>query len=316
MAQRVRHARKTVVCENQGRVQPENARNEREEVMDPNLLKKLGMIAFQAPADDLGGGGDDGADDPEAPEDGDDGEDGDDDDESDEPEDGDADEADEPEDEDDGEEADDADLGKRAQKRIGKLVKERNAANAELKRVKGELESARKLAGDDGKAILAAAGRSGILPGLMTKDEAQAFDAIERYPRVIERYQDWLDEHESGDEFGEGDAAMSYGAVKKRVRQLTRELGDLKDEYGARQRELRQKVRKIFELGMKAYRKGAKADEDGETPKKGKKKQQKPSAHPHGRKPVAKGGRKVNWGDIDSTDALVRKIASQNEGEE
>lgn len=315
MAQRVRHARKTVVCENQGRVQPENARNEREEVMDPNLLKKLGMIAFQAPADDLGGGGDDGADDPEAPEDGDDGEDGGDDDESDEPEDGDADEADEPEDEDDGEEADDADLGKRAQKRIGKLVKERNAANAELKRVKGELESARKLAGDDGKVILAAAGRSGILPGLMTKDEAQAFDAIERYPRVIERYQDWLDEHESGDEFGEGDAAMSYGAVKKRVRQLTRELGDLKDEYGARQRELRQKVRKIFELGMKAYRKGAKADEDGETPNKGKKKP-KPSAHPHGRKPVAKGGKKSNWGAVDGDDAFVRMIASENEGEE
>ncbi len=293
--------------------------------MDPNLLKRLGMIAFQAPADDFGGGGGDDADEPE---DGDEGADGDgddddadesdepDDDGDDEPEDGDADESDEPDDDgDDGEEADDADLGKRAQKRIGKLVKERNAANAELKRVKGELESARKLAGDDGKAILAAAGRSGILPGLMTKDEAEAFDAIERIPRVIERYQDWLDEHESGDEFGEGDSAMSYGAVKKRVRQLTAELGDLKDEYGARQRELRQKVRKIFELGMKAYRKGAQADEGEGKPKKGKKKQ-KPSAHPHGRKPVAKGGKKRDWGAIDGDDAFVRMIASENEGEE
>lgn len=285
--------------------------------MDPNLLKRLGMIAFQAPADDFGGGGGDDANEPETPEDGDEGADGDgDDDESDEPEDGDADESDEPDDDgDDGEEAEDADLGKRAQKRIGKLVKERNAANAELKRVKGELESARKLAGDDGKAILAAAGRSGILPGLMTKDEAEAFDAIERIPRVIERYQDWLDEHESGDEFGEGDSAMSYGAVKKRVRQLTGELGDLKDEYGARQRELRQKVRKIFELGMKAYRKGAQADEGEGKPKKGKKKQ-KPSAHPHGRKPVAKGGKKRDWGAIDGDDAFVRMIASENEGEE
>ena len=285
--------------------------------MDPNLLKRLGMITFQAPADDNGGGGGGDADELEKPDDGDDGSDGDgdgDDGSDGDGEDGDGSDGDGEDGEDEDECEEDAKLGQRAQKRIGKLVKERNAANAELKRVKGELESARKLAGDDGKAILAAASRTGILPGLMTKDEAEAFENMARYPRVIERYQDWLDEHEPGDEFGNGESAMSYGAVKKRVRQLTGALEDLKDEYGARQRELRQKVRKIFDLGMKAYRKGAKADEGEGTPKKGK--SQKPSAHPHGRKPIAGGGKKVNWGDIDSTDALVLKIASQNEGEE
>ena len=177
------------------------------------------------------------------------------------------------------------------------------------------LENAQKLSGDDGKAILAAASRTGILPGLMTKDEAEAFTSMSRYPRVIENYQDWLDDHENGDEYVSGDTTMSYGQVKKRVRQLTAELEELKDEYGGRQKELRQKVRKIFELGMKAYRKGEGAGDEGKKDPK-KKAKQKPSAHPHGKKPIAgKGGKKKNWGEVDGNDAFVRMIASQSEGE-
>ena len=154
-----------------------------------------------------------------------------------------------------------------------------------------------------------------ILPGLMTKDEAEAFTQMSRYPRVIENYQDWLDEHENGDEYVSGDTTMSYGQVKKRVRQLTAELEELKDEYGGRQKELRQKVRKIFELGMKAYRKGEGAGDEGKKDPK-KKAKQKPSAHPHGKKPIAgKGGKKKNWGEVDGNDAFVRMIASQSEGE-
>lgn len=282
--------------------------------MDPNLLKKLGMIVCQAPAGDGGGGGDGGEEvDVEA--------------EGDEAEEETEEEAeedledeeteDETEEDLEGEEEDEGDeqLGKRAQKRIGKLVKERNSANAEVKRLQKELENAQKLSGDDGKAILAAASRTGILPGLMTKDEAEAFTSMSRYPRVIENYQDWLDEHENGDEYGSGDDAMSYGQVKKRVRQLTAELEELKDEYGGRQKELRQKVRKIFELGMKAYRKGEGAGDEGKKDPK-KKAKQKPSAHPHGKKPIAgKGGKKKNWGEVDGNDAFVRMIASQSEGE-
>lgn len=297
--------------------------------MDPNLLKKLGMIVCQAPVDDDNGGGggpgdtDDGADTDDDADDTDDDSDDDSDDDTDDGDDTDDDSDDDTDDgdtdddaDDDGKDGDDAELGKRAQKRIGKLVKERNSANAEVKRLQKELENAQKLSGDDGKAILAAASRTGILPGLMTKDEAEAFTSMSRYPRVIENYQDWLDEHENGDEYGSGDNAMSYGQVKKRVRQLTAELEELKDEYGGRQKELRQKVRKIFELGMKAYRKGEGAGDEG---KKGlkKKAKQKPSAHPHGKKPVAgKGGKKKNWGEVESTEDLVRMIASQNEGED
>ena len=297
--------------------------------MDPNLLKKLGMIVCQAPVDDDNGGGsgpddtddgadtDDDADDTDDDSDDDSDDDTDDGDDTDDDSDGDTDDGDTDDDaDDDGKDGDDAELGKRAQKRIGKLVKERNSANAEVKRLQKELENAQKLSGDDGKAILAAASRTGILPGLMTKDEAEAFTSMSRYPRVIENYQDWLDEHENGDEYGSGDNAMSYGQVKKRVRQLTAELNELKDEYGGRQKELRQKVRKIFELGMKAYRKGEGAGDEGK-PKPKKKAKQKPSAHPHGKKPIAgKGGKKKNWGEVDGNDAFVRMIASQNEGED
>ena len=283
--------------------------------MDPNLLKKLGMIVCQAPAGDGGGGGEE-VEEVDVEAEGDEAEEeteeeAEEDLEDEETED-DTEEDHEGEDEDEGDEQ----LGKRAQKRIGKLVKERNSANAEVKRLQKELENAQKLSGDDGKAILAAASRTGILPGLMTKDEAEAFTQMSRYPRVIENYQDWLDEHENGDEYVSGDTTMSYGQVKKRVRQLTAELEELKDEYGGRQKELRQKVRKIFELGMKAYRKGEGAGDEGKKDPK-KKVKQKPSAHPHGKKPVAgKGGKKKNWGEVDGNDAFVRMIASQNEGED
>ena len=278
--------------------------------MDPNLLKKLGMIVCQAPAGDGGGGGD-GGEEVDVEVEGDEAEEETEEEAEEDLEDEETEEDLEGEEEDEGDEQ----LGKRAQKRIGKLVKERNSANAEVKRLQKELENAQKLSGDDGKAILAAASRTGILPGLMTKDEAKAFTQMSQYPRVIENYQDWLDEHENGDEYVSGDDAMSYGQVKKRVRQLTAELEELKDEYGGRQKENRQKVRKIFELGMKAYRKGEGAGDEGKKDLK-KKAKQKPSAHPHGKKPIAgKGGKKKNWGEVDGNDAFVRMIASQSEGE-
>ena len=182
-----------------------------------------------------------------------------------------------------------------------------------MKRLQKELENAQKLSGDDGKAILAAASRTGILPGLMTKDEAEAFEAMSRYPAVIDHYRDWLDEHDTEDTYGEGDHAMTYGQVRKRVRKLAEELDDLKDQYGERRKELKGKVKRIFELGMEAYRKGA--GKPDEKKPKAKKVQKKPSVHPHGRKPIAKGGKKKNWGEVDGTDSFVKMIASQSNEE-
>ena len=252
------------------------------------LQKLMGSVCLKPaddPAGESGGGGngeeaeDVETDDDEESEDGED--EGDEDDEGEE-----ADEDDETEDDDEGEgddadeEDDDSELGARAQKRIRKLVDQKNSAEAELKKVKGELEEARKLSGDDGRAIMAAAERSGILPGLMTKDEAQAFKDMDDYRRVIARYENWLDEHDPSDEMEVGDdKTMSYAKVERRVRKLQAELGDLKDEYGERQKELRAKVRKIFEAGVEALKAGFKPGKAKKAKSgKGKKIETKPKA--------------------------------------
>ena len=57
-----------------------------------------------------------------------------------------------------------------------------------MKTLEKELDEAKKLSGDDGRAILAAAEASGILPGLMTKAEAEAFQDMADLPQVIEKY--------------------------------------------------------------------------------------------------------------------------------
>lgn len=144
--------------------------------------------------------------------------------------------------------------GKGAQKRIRQLVDERNS----LKKRVSELE---KLSGDDGKAILASAEATGILPQLMNKGEAEAFERMKDLPTIIDRYQDWLDDHDKEDELeiGEG-KTMTYGDVKKRVRRLRTELDGLKDTYGERHKELTAKVREIFETGKAALEAGWKPD--------------------------------------------------------
>lgn len=215
---------------------------------------------------------------------------------------------------DDGEDVDaeDSGLGKRAQKRIGKLIAERKEAESRLAAVKEQLEQAKRLGGDDGKAILAAAEKSGILPGLMSADEARAFGVLEEYPAVIEGYRDWLDEHGTGDELEIGGRTMTYGEVKKRVRRLTDELGAAKDDYGERRKVLQRKVRKIFQLGLEAYRRGGAAEgkkKGGEDAKKGR---TKPHDKPTGLKPRAEAGGKTNWGSVKSDRDFVAMIAAQN----
>ena len=273
------------------------------------LMMSLGQTpVYFAPADDEGGGA--------APEDTDEPE-TDDDDEEEEDSDDDSDD-DEDEDPDDGGEDDeddddsDDDSGKGAQKRIRQLNERKNAAEERVKTLEKELDEAKKLSGDDGRAILAAAEASGILPGLMTKAEAEAFQDMADLPQIIEKYRDWLDEHDSEDEFDLGnDRTMSYGAVRKRVRKLEAQLDDLKDRYGDRRRELQKKVRGIFELGLKAQEAGWSPD----SKKKPAKKTERKKLHdkPVGKKkPAAKSGKKANWGDIGDEKDFVRMIAASN----
>ena len=266
--------------------------------MDPKLLKLLG-ITVQAPVDDPedgAGGGRVDSDDSENPENPEDPEDTDDDD--DDPED-----PEDPEDpdgdDDDDSDDDDEELGARAQKRINKLIAQRKDAETRVKTLEQQLADARKLSGDDGKAIMRAAESSGILPGLMTKDEADAFVEMDRYRKVIANYEQWLDNHDPDDEFEIDDGkTMSYAKVERRVRKLQGELGDLKDEYGPRRKELLKKVREIFEAGVEALKAGKKKPGE-KKPKKTERKDESPKQKPTANSPKPKRGSEKNLEDMD-----------------
>ena len=282
-------------------------------------MLKIAKTGYLAPAGDEGGGSnaENGDGDDNEPDDGDDDNDdgddndGDDDDGDDNDDDNDGD--DDNDDADDGNDDGDDDgdgMGKGAQKRIRQLNERMKAAEGHARELERELEDAKKLSGDDGRALIAAAEATGILPGLMTKDEAKAFKDMADIPGVLESYQDWLDEHERDDELDIGGTTMSYGDVKKRVRKLRAKLDDLKDQYGDRRKELTAKVRSIFETGLAAQKAGWKP---GEKKTPAKKKGKKPLDKPTGKsKPTAHSSKKANWGDVDGEKSFIRMIAASN----
>jgi len=279
------------------------------------LMLTLGqMPVYLAPVDvdDVGGGDNDDIDDPENQDDDDEEADDDEADDDDEEADDDPENQDDDDDDDDDDDEGDKDLGKGAQKRIRQLVEQKNTAQSRVKDLEKQLEEAKKLSGDDGRALLAAAEATGILPGLMTKDEAKAFQDIAEIPSVIERYQDWLDDADREDEFELGNGkTMSYGDVKKRVRKLRAQLDDLKDRYGDRRKDLMAKVRGIFETGLAAQKAGWKPG-GKKTPAK-KNERKKLHDKPTGKnKPSVKPGKKANWGDVDGEDSFIRAIAASN----
>lgn len=171
----------------------------------------------------------------------------------------------------DGEEEPEEDEGEggRAQKRIRELVEAKKSATAEIETLKKQLEDAKKLSGDDGKALIRAAEASGILPEMMTKQEAEAFEQLECGPRVIEHYESWLEEHEKGDVYQLRDGkTLEFVEVKRRVRELKAEQEELKERYGARRSELKAKLKAIFEIGLAATKAGWKPEDKKVTKKK------------------------------------------------
>ncbi|MBO4708822.1 MAG: hypothetical protein J5727_03465 [Kiritimatiellae bacterium] len=240
------------------------------------------------------------------------------DDEESEEEDDDGDDEDDDEDEEDEDDDEDEDLkgvGERAKKRIGKLT-------GEVKDLKRELEEARKLTGDDGRAILAAAETAGILPQLMSADEAKGIKELDsktsakKYLKKLLRSDD--------DEFEIGGETRSRRWVQGELDDLEEEIGELRERYGAKRRELAEKSKRIFELGMAAQKAGWKPGEKGAEKKGAARKPHKGQKATKAAKPARKGlsfinrkkgGKKdLDWGSVtDDASAEAMLLAEMED---
>lgn len=232
--------------------------------------------------------------------------------------DGSDDEDDESDDDDEDEESDDDDddekksdreaMGKRAQKRIGKLT-------GEIKDLKRELEDARKLSGDDGKAILSAAETAGILPQLMSAEEAKGIQQLDSKTGVAKYLKKLL--RSDDDEFEIGGETRSRRWVQGELDDLQEEIGDLREKYGKKRTELAEKSKKVFELGMAAMKAGWKPGENKAT----KTKKAKKAPVSAGKKPkkglerITKKSRKgeINWGDVTDEASMEAALLAEME---
>ena len=215
------------------------------------------------------------------------------------------------EDEEDGEgDEDDAEkgMGKRAKQRIGKLT-------GEVKDLKRKLEEAQRLGGDDGKAILAAAETAGILPQLMSADEAKGIKELDSKTGAAKYLKKLL--RSDDDEFEIGGETRSRRWVQGELDDLNDEIGELRERYGAKHRELAEKSKEIFELGMAAKKAGWKPGE-----KKGKAERSsairtKTAGGPKRKEPTLarkKGGRKtIDWSGVTDDASAEEMILAEME---
>lgn len=216
-------------------------------------------------------------------------------------------------DEDDGE---DSTFGKRAQKRIQKLVGRAKDAERRVKELEGELEDAKKLGGDDAETFIAAAKSAGVLPSLMTRDLAQAIERRDENRGLIAFYENWLDD-EDNEELEVGDRTLTRKQVRARIRELRDDNERIDRRHGSEEKSLQQKVRDIFELGRQAmkagWKPGAKKPQGragAPRPPQNKEPLDKPGSE---RKPPRKKGGKVDWGSASGKDSLASLIQQAEE---
>ena len=216
-------------------------------------------------------------------------------------------------DDEDGEEEDgeDGTSGKRAQKRINKLLSRAKGAERRVKELEGELEDAKKLGGDDAETFIAAAKSAGVLPSLMSKDLAQAIERREENHGLIAYYENWLDD-EDNEELEVGGRTLTRKQVRARIRELRDDSERLDRRWGAQEKSLQQKVREIFELGRQAMKAGWKPGAKKEPQKVGSRvprDRKPPLDHPTSeRTPARRKGGKVDWGSASGKDSLAALI--------
>lgn len=215
-------------------------------------------------------------------------------------------------DDEDGEEDDgeDGTFGKRAQKRISKLLSRAKGAERRVKELEGELEDAKKLGGDDAETFIAAAKSAGVLPSLMTKDLAQAIERRDENRGLIAYYENWLDD-EDNEELEVGGRTLTRKQVRARIRELRDDNEQIDRRHGSEEKALQQKVRDIFELGRQAMKAGWKPGAKKPPQKETKKEPlDKPGSE---RKPPRKKGGKVDWGSASGKDSLASLIQQAEE---
>ena len=203
--------------------------------------------------------------------------------------------------EDDGEEGG---FGKRAQKRISKLLGRAKGAERRVKELEGELEDAKKLGGDDAETFIAAAKSAGVLPSLMTKDLAQAIERREENRGLIAFYENWLDD-EDNEELAVGDRTLTRKQVRARIRELRDDNERIDRRHGSEEKSLQQKVRDIFELGRQAMKAGWKPGAKKPPQKETKEPLDRPKSE---RAPSRKKGGKVDWGSASGKSSLAAVI--------
>ena len=218
---------------------------------------------------------------------------------------------DDEEEDDDEDEGEDGDLGKRAQKRIMKLVGRAKDAERRVRELEAELEDAKKLGGDDAETFIAAAKSAGVLPSLMSKDLAQAIERRDENHGLIAFYENWLDD-EDNEELEVGDRTLTRKQVRARIRELRDDNERIDRRHGAAEKSLQQKVRDIFELGRQAMKAGWKPSAKKPPQKVGSRvprDRKPPLDHPTSeRTPARRKGGKVDWGSAGGKDSLARLI--------
>lgn len=195
----------------------------------------------------------------------------------------------------------DQELGKRAQKRIGKLT-------GKVKDLERRLEEAQKLSGDDGAAVLAAAETAGVLPSLLSTEDAKGLKALDAKVAALSFVKQQL--RTDNDEFDIGGKTYTRRQLEGEREDLADEVADLKAKYGSKRTELQKQTREIIELGLKAKKAGWTGEASKRKPAKPVKKQLNDKPSPGNRRPTRSGG-EIKYEDVEDSDGLEAMIRQQ-----
>jgi hypothetical protein len=215
-----------------------------------------------------------------------------------------------------------------AVKRIGKLTARRHEAESardeavkERDAYKSEAETLRAKYTD--KDIIAAARKTGVLPELMTKAEAETLTRAEELKTRVDGLEQALDDYPEGYE-GQDGKTVTPQQMRTWLRQARNELGEIGDEAAALRKAKAEEVRELLRLGRAAKAKGwspeaaRKVEAAGKPPVKAKPGAGAAAAEPAAaaRRPATAGAGKgaADFSKVKSQDDFVAMLAKKYGG--